>query len=129
MDTRAKRIVTIAALLFGIGCVALLVYAFIPKLPSTQLSDKTVIIENYSKYTEHISSDSFGYLGNYLYEFINNSEQGVYRGNIVDGSYSYSEDSWFSKFTVKLNDSDVSWKISMQTIKGGEINGDIAVTC
>jgi ornithine--oxo-acid transaminase len=26
-------------------------------------------------------------------------------------------------------DSDTAWNISMQTIKGGEINGDISVTC
>lgn len=129
MDTRAKRTLIISALLFGIGCIALIVYALIPKPPATQSSDKTVIIENYSKYTDHISSDSFGYLGNYLYEFIQNPTQGVYRGNIVDGSYSYSNDSWFSKFTVKINDSDISWKIAMQTINDGEINGDISVTC
>ncbi len=130
MDQRTKRIVTIAGIIFVIGFIALLVFYFlVPKLPSTQDKDKTVIIDNYSSYTAKISSDSFGYLGNYLYKFIKDPKQGVYHATIVDKSYEYSSTSWFSKFTVKLKDSDISWNISMQTINDGEINGDIGITC
>lgn len=130
MEARNKRFLVIGGVIFAIiVAVALVVYFFVPKLPSTQNADKTVIIDNYLKYTDHISPDSYGYLGNYLYEYINTPSQGVYHGDIVDGSYSYASDSWFSKFVVKLKDSDVSWNISMQTTKDGEINGDISVTC
>lgn len=130
MDTRLKRILVITGVIFTAGIIALLVFYFItPRPPATQNSDKTVIIDNYSKYTNHISSDSFGYLGNYLYEFIKNPKQGMYHATVVDNSYTYSSESWFSKFTVQLIGSDVSWKISMQTINTGAITGDIAVTC
>jgi len=130
MDTRAKKILIIAGSVFAVLVVAFLVYYFfVPKYPSTQHSDKTVIIDNYTEYTKHISSDSFGYLGNYLYQFIKEPQKGVYHAEITEGSYSYASDSWFSKFIVKLKDSDISWNISMQTLKNGEINGDIGVTC
>ena len=130
MDTRTKRIVIIAGVIFFIAIIGLLVYAFfIPKVPSTQYSDKTVIIDNYSKYSSHISSDSFGYLGNHLYRFIKNPNKSVYHATIVDNSYSYAPESWFSKFSVKLEDSDTEWKVSLQTLKDGSINGDIGVTC
>lgn len=130
MDTRAKKIVIVSSIIFIVGSLALLLFYFLtPKLPSTQKSDKTVIIDNYAKYTSHISSDSFGNLGNYLYDFIRDPSKGVYHGEITDGSYSYDSNSWFSKFIVKLKDSDTSWKISLQTTSKGEINGDISVTC
>lgn len=130
MDIRTKRLVIIAGVIFLLSVIGLLIYGFlIPKLPSTQNSDKTVIIDNYADYTEHISSDSFGYLGNYLYEFIKNPNKGVYHATIVNNSYSYAPESWFSKFTVKVTDTDATWKISMQTLKDGSINGDIGVTC
>lgn len=130
MDTRTKRIFIISGIVFGVGIIALLLFYFLtPKLPSTQDADKTVVIDNYTDYTSHISPDSFGYLGNYLYTFIKNPSEGVYHATIVNDSYRYSPDSWFSTFTVNLVNSDVSWKISMQTIKDGEINGDISVTC
>lgn len=130
MDDRNRKVLKIIGIIFGvIVIVAIIVAIFIPKLPSTQNSDKTVIIDNYAEYTEHISSDSFGYLGNYLYEFVKDPSKGVYHAEIVDGSYTYASESWFSKFIVKMKDSDISWKISMQTLNTGEINGDIAVTC
>lgn len=130
MDIRIRRIVIISSVVLFLGLIALLVFYFLnPKLPSTQYSDKTVIIDNYSEYTRYISSDSFGYLGNYLYDFIRDPNQEVYHATIVDGSYSYSPDSWFSKFTVNLKESDISWKISLQTLRNGEINGDISITC
>lgn len=130
MDTRVKRIIAVSGVVFLAAIVGALVFYFLsPKHPATQTSDKTVIIDNYADYTEHISSDSFGYLGNYLYGFIDNPKQGVYHATIVDGSYSYASDSWFSKFVVEVKDSDVSWNISLQTLRNGEINGDIAITC
>lgn len=130
MNTRAKRIFTVSIIAFIVILIASVVYfLFAPKTPSTQNSDKTVIIDNYSEYTSHISADSFGYLGNYLYGFINEPSQGVYHATIVDGSYTYDSDSWFSTFTVKLVDNDISWNVSIQTLKNGEINGDIKVTC
>jgi hypothetical protein len=130
MDIRLKQKLVIAGAIFTVAIVVfLVVYALMPRPPATQYSDKTVIIDNYASYTEHISSESFGYLGNYLYEFIKDPEKGVYNATIVDNSYTYSPESWFSKFTVKLLDSDISWKISMQTINSGAITGDIAVTC
>lgn len=130
MDTRAKRILAISGGVFAIVVIVLIIVAFvIPRTPSTQYSDKTVIIDNYAEYTRHISPDSFGYLGNYLYGFIEKPSQGVYHATIVDGSYTYSSDSWFSKFIVKLKDSDISWNVSLQTTRNGEINGDIVITC
>lgn len=130
MNTRAKRILIITAVIFIIGSIASIVYFLVtPRLPSTQDSNKTVIIDNYSHYTSYISSDSFGTLGNYLYRFIQKPSQSVYHAAIVDGSYTYSSDSWFSNFIVKLKDSDVSWKVSMQTLKNGDINGDISIVC
>jgi len=130
MNTRARRIIIIIVIVFIIGSIASIAYFLVtPRLPSTQYSDKTVIIDNYSDYTSHVSSDSFGSLGNYLYRFIQKPSQGVYHGVIVDGSYTYSLDSWFSNFIVKLAGSDVSWKVSMQTIKNGDINGDISIVC
>ena len=130
MDTRLKRIITIAAIIFIIGSIASIIYFIVvPRLPSTQNSDKTVIIDNYKDYTRRISSDSFGQLGNYLYNFIKEPNQGVYHASISDGSYDYSSTSWFSTFIVKMKDSDVSWKVSLQTLKSGEINGDMSVTC
>lgn len=129
MDIRAKRILIIFGVIFIAGCIALVFYLLSPKLPSTQQSDKTVIIDNYSDYTDHISSDSFGMLGNFLYRFIDKPDKGVYHATIVDGTYTYASDSWFSKFTVKLKESDISWDITLQTLKNGEINGDINVVC
>jgi hypothetical protein len=130
MDTRTKKILIITGTLIAIGfIVVLLVYLLVPKVPSNQRSDKTVIIDNYADYTSKISSDSFGVLGNDLYRFIKNPNMGVYHATIVDESYTYSSTSWFSKFTVKLKDSDISWKISLQTVKNGDINGDISITC
>lgn len=129
MDTRTKRILIIFGVIFIASCITLVLYLLFPKLPSTQQSDKTVIIDNYSKYTDHISSNSMGSLGNYLYRFINNPDKGVYHADIVDGSYTYSPDSWFSKFVVKLKDSDISWNVTIQTTDEGDINGDISITC
>lgn len=130
MDVRLKRLIVISAIVVAIAFIATIIYFLVvPKVPSTQNSDKTVIIDNYTDYTKHISSDSFGSLGNYLYEFIQKPNKGVYHATITDGSYNYSPNSWFSDFIVKLEDSDVSWKVSMQTIKNGDINGDISVTC
>ena len=130
MDLRAKRVLTIAGVAFAIITIGfVLFYILTPKLPSTQLSDKTVVIDNYRDYTKYISSDSLGILGNYLYNFINKPTKGVYHARIIDESYSYSSESWFSKFVVQLEDSDTAGNISMQTIKGGEIPGDISVTC
>ena len=130
MDERTKRILFIYGALFAIGIVIVLLFYFlVPKNPGTQASDKTVIIDNYRDYTKNISSDSFGILGNNLYRFIKNPNKGVYHATIVDGSYTYAADSWFSKFIVQLKDSDISWKVSMQTVKNGEINGDIAISC
>jgi len=130
MDPRVKRTVIISGSIFIVVTIALIIYFLVvPKVPSTQNSDKTVIIDNYTDYTKNISSDSFGHLGNYLYNFIQKPSQGVYHATITEGSYDYSSDSWFSHFIVKLKDSDVSWKIQMQTIKNGDINGDISVTC
>lgn len=130
MEPRAKRTLIIVGAIFAVISIAALIYAFFaPKLPATQNSDKTVIIDNYTDYTQHISSDSFGYLGNYLYEFIDKPEKGIYHAEIVSGSYSYAKDSWFSKFTVAVKDSDIVWDIKMQTVNNGEINGDISVMC
>lgn len=130
MDTRAKRTAIIAIIAFVVVSIAAIIYfLLVPKIPSTQQSSKTVIIDNYTQYTTHISPDSFGNLGNFLYGFINHPTKSVYHGTIVDKSYSYSSDSWFSTFIVKLNDSNVSWKISMQTDANGDTNSDIGVTC
>lgn len=130
MDTRRKRILIIAVIVFVIGSIAAIVYYIAtPRLPAGQNSNKTVIIDNYARYTGHISSASFGELGNYLYRFIQNPNKGVYHSTIVDGSYTYASDSWFSHFIVKLTDSDVSWKVSMQTLNNGNINGDISIVC
>lgn len=130
MNLRTKRIVLIAIVVFVIGSIISIVYFLLaPRLPSNQRANDTVIIDNYTDYTSHISSDSFGQLGNNLYRFIQKPSQKVYHATITDGSYTYSPDSWFSKFTVKLKDSDISWKVSMQTLNKGEINGDIAIVC
>ncbi|MBC7565066.1 hypothetical protein H7100_02460 [Candidatus Saccharibacteria bacterium] len=130
MNTRAKKILIAAVAVFIIGSIAAIIYFLVvPRLPSTQQSDKTVIVDNYTDYTGHISPDSFGTLGNYLYRFIKTPGKGVYHATIVDTSYTYSSDSWFSRFVVKLVDSDISWKVSMQTIKNGDINGDISIVC
>ncbi len=130
MDARAKKIIIITGVVFIVSVIGLLLFYFlVPKTPSNQRSDKTVIIDNYTDYTSHISSDSFGVLGNDLYRFIKNPSQGVYHASIVDGSYKYSSTSWFSNFTVKLKNSDISWDVSMQTVKNGEINGDMSIIC
>jgi hypothetical protein len=130
MNTRTKRILIIAVVIFIISSIASVIYFLAsPKLPSTQDSTETVIIDNYSDYNGRISSDSFGQLGNYLYRFIEKPNKGVYHATIVDGSYTYSSDSWFSNFIVTLIDSDISWKVSMQTLKDGSINGDISIQC
>lgn len=130
MDTQKKQVLIVIGVLFGLMSIAFILFALlVPRLPSTQLSDKTVIIDNYASYTERISSDSLGLLGNHLYNFINKPSQGVYHARIVDGTYSYSSSSWFSKFVVQVENSDIAWNVSMQTIKGGVINGDISVTC
>ena len=131
MEPRAKKVLIIAVISFLVLVVGLIVFYLISsRYPSTQYSDKTVIIDNYKEYTDHISSDSYGFLGNYLYEFIKEDpKKGIYHAEIVPDSYSYASDSWFSKFIVKVKDSDISWKISMQTLDNGEINGDIGVTC
>lgn len=129
-EPRGKRIIIISGIAFVALVVGLLVFYFISSgNPSTQKSDKTVVIDNYKDYTRYISSDSYGYLGNYLYEFIKDPKQGVYHAEITEGSYSYDSKSWFSKFIVKLKDSNISWRISIQTLNTGEINGDISVTC
>lgn len=130
MDPRAKKIIIIASVIF-IACSisAVLFYALSPKLPSTQFSDKTVILDNYSKFTTHISPDSFGSLGNYLYEYIEKPTKGVYHATISEESYEYSSQSWFSKFNVVLDGGDAIWKVSVQTLKDGSINGDIGITC
>lgn len=130
MNTRAKRILIITAAIFIIGSIASVIYFLVsPKLPSTQDLNETVIIDNYANYTDRISSDSFGQLGNYLYRFIEKPSNNTYHATITDGSYTYSSDSWFSNFTVKIIDGDISWKVSMQTIKDGSINGDISIQC
>lgn len=130
MDPRRKRILIIAVIVFIVASVgAIIYYSVIPKLPSGQNSSKTVIIDNYSDYMDHISSASFGELGNNLYRFIKDPNQSVYHGKIVDGSYSYASDSWFSNFIVKLENSDISWKISVQTLQNGSINGDVSINC
>jgi len=130
MNTRSRRIVIMAAIIFIVGSIASIIYFIVtPKLPSTQNSDKTVIIDNYKEYTKNISSNSFGYLGNYLYKFMQKPSQGVYHASISEESYTYSSTSWFSTFIVKVKDSDISWKVSMQTLKNGDINGDMSVTC
>jgi hypothetical protein len=128
MGTRRKRILTIAIIIVG-SIAAIVYFLVIPRLPSTQKSNNTVIIDNYSDYTSNISSNSFGTLGNYLYSFIQKPSKGVYHGTIVDKSYTYASDSWFSNFIVKLTDSDISWKVSMQTLNNGDINGDISIVC
>src|SRR4051812_42316923 len=103
MDLRTRRILIISGAVVVVGFIALLVFYFlVPKAPSTQHSDKTVIIDNYTDYNRNISSNSYGVLGNYLYEFIKNPDKGVYHASIVEGSYTYSSTSWFSKFIVKL---------------------------
>jgi hypothetical protein len=130
MDTRTRKIIILSTVVFIALCVTLIVVALVVnKGPGTQKSKETVVIDNYSKYTDHISSDSFGNLGNYLYRFIKDPSESVYHATIADGSYTYSSTSWFSEFIVKLNNSDVSWKIKLQTIDNGVINGDISVTC
>jgi hypothetical protein len=130
MDTRSKRILTIAVIVFIIGSIAAIVYFLVaPKHSSTQDLHNTVIIDNYSGYTSHISSNSFGTLGNNLYRNIQKPTLDVYHATIVDGSYTYSSDSWFSSFIIKLTASDISWKISMQTLQNGEINGDVSIVC
>jgi hypothetical protein len=130
MDIRRKRILTITIIVLVISSIAAIIYFLvIPKIPATQKSSNTVIIDNYSGYTAHISSDSFGTLGNHLYSFMQKPTQSVYHATIEDGSYSYASDSWFSDFIVKLKDSDISWKISMQTLNNGDINGDISIVC
>lgn len=130
MDPNKKRLVIILISIFLLVVIGLVVYYFITsRYPSTQRSDETVFIDNYTSYTEHISADSFGYLGNYLYEFIDTPSKGVYHAMIVDETYTYNDENWFSKFDVAVKDSDIVWSISMQTIESGEINGDISVTC
>lgn len=130
MDTYTRKRVVLFITVFIIASITIIVVAlFINRGPSTQKSDKTVVIDNYSRYTQHISADSFGDLGNYLYRFIKNPNKGIYHAEVVDNSYTYSSASWFSDFIVKLKESDVSWKIRLQTIKNGDINGDISVTC
>ncbi len=129
MDKQFKRVVTILIVVFTVLIIVAIVYALIPKKPSTQASDKTVIIQNYSQYTEHISPDSFGYLGNYLYKFIKEPSKGIYEANIVANSYTYTSNSQFSNFIVKLEGNDIAWKISMQTLNSGEINGDVGIFC
>lgn len=130
MNIRSKRMLIIAIIIFVIGAIGLIVYfVATPKSPSTQDANKTVIIDNYANYNSNISSNSFGTLGNYLYRFIQKPSQSVYHATIVDGSYAYASDSWFSHFIVKLQGSDVSWKVSMQTLKNGDINGDISIVC
>ena len=130
IDPRAKKKLLLIGAILAVGIIAIIVYAALtPKLPGTQASEKTVIIDNYSKYTRYISSDSFGNFGNTLYRYIDNPTKSVYHASIVDDSYSYDSDSWFSTFIVKLNDGDVSWSIKLQTLKDGDLNGDIGVTC
>lgn len=130
MDIRSKQKLVIAGIVFIVGIAALLLFSFLnSRPPATQYSDKTVIIDNYASYTDHISPDSFGYLGNYLYEFIKDPQQGIYHATIVNNSYSYSLESQSSKFTVQLVSSDLSWKVSIHTTRNGGINGDISVIC
>lgn len=130
MKPSIKRALIISSVIIGVIIIASLVYYLAtPKLPSTQHSSETVIIDNYSKYTAQISSDSFGYLGNYLFTFIKEPSKKVYHAVVVDNSYSYDSTSWFSKFKIKLQDSDVEWDVKLQTLKDGEINGDIGIAC
>jgi hypothetical protein len=130
MDQRRKRILITAIVVFIVASIASIIYFIIvPKIPSTQQPTKTVIIDNYAQYGGHISADSFGSLGNYLYGYIKNPSQSVYHAKVTDKSYSYASDSWFSTFIVQLNNSSISWQVSMQTIADGSINGDISVSC
>ncbi len=130
MNRKALLILIVTAAIFIIISVVLVIYfASIPKIPPTQTADKTVIIDNFSDYTTYISPESFGYLGNDLYRYIKDPTKSVYHASIVDGSYKYSPESWFSTFTVKLKDGDTSWNVSMQTTRKGEINGDTVITC
>jgi hypothetical protein len=130
MNLRKKRILVIASVVFIIGIISLVVYSLVtPKQPSNQSLHNTVIIDNYADYTSHIASKSFGDLGNNLYRFIKNPTQDVYHATIVDRSYAYASDSWFSTFVVSVKNSDISWTVSMQTLKNGDINGDISIVC
>lgn len=130
MNRKALLLFTIPAVVFIVISIALVVYFLsIPKIPPNQAKDKTVIIENFSDYTAHISPNSFGDLGNDLYRYIQNPSKSVYYASIVDGSYNYSAESWFSTFIVKLKDSNTSWDITIQTTRKGDINGDTVITC
>lgn len=130
IDPRTKKKLILVGAILAVGIIATIIYAVLaPKLPGTQASDKTVIIDNYRDYTSHISSDSFGHFGNSLYEYIENPNKGIYHASIVDGSYSYDPDSWFSTFVVKLKDSDISWDVTIQTLKDGSLNGDPGIKC
>ena len=127
MNNSTKKAVIIIGGVFAIGIVLLLLIFFFTN--KTETRTKTVTIKNSSQYTSHIAPESFIELGDYLYNFIDNPDKEVYNATVVDGSYSYSTTSWFSEFTVAVDDSDIAWEISMQTLKTGEINGDIGVTC
>lgn len=129
MDNRAKKILLIYGGIIGVLVIAAVVFLLLPKLPSTQNSEETVIIDNFADYTEHISADSFGILGNYLYTFINKPSEKVYHAEVVENSYTYNKNTRLSKFTVAVKDSSIAWSISLQTVNKGEINGDIGVTC
>lgn len=130
MNIRRKRLLIIAIIVFVVGSIAAIIYySGVQRYPSTQELHKTVVIDNYANFTTHISSDSFGTLGNNLYRNIQKPNLDVYHATIVDGSYTYSSDSWFSNFILKLIGNDISWKISMQTLQNGDINGDVSIVC
>lgn len=128
---RAKRIIIIALVIFIVGSVASILFFLIKPKDQASKDPNTVVvvIDNYKKYTKYISPASFTRLGSYLPHFITKPTEDTYHATIVDNSYTYAPDSWFSTFIVKLNDNDTSWKVSMQTIKDGSVSGEIKVTC
>lgn len=128
MNTQRKKLIIIVGVIVVIAFIIIpLVFSFFQTSTSTQKD--IVIIDNASEYSTYISDESYTELGHYLYNFIDEPTQSVYSGTIVEGSYDYASNSWFSSFIVALKDSDISWDVSLQTLKNGEINGDISVTC
>ena len=126
MNVRGKKVLIVSLVAFALFVITPILL-FLVNTPEPL--SKTVVIRNSAQYTSHISSESFKGLGDYLYNFIQDPRQEIYYATIIDGSYTYSARSLFSEFTVAVDDSNIAWKISMQTLKTGEINGDIVVTC
>ena len=122
-----KRNITIVILLITIFIILPIVLFLLSNKALTE--SKVVVIDNSSDHSKNISSSAFSNLGSFLYNFINNPDQEIYHGTIKEGSYSYSSSTWFSRFIVELNNSDVSWNVQMQTLKTGELNGNISVSC